>query len=293
MNREIWNGIGQIGDDLIADANDSKVRNHFIRRKRNLWLRYGSIAACLCLVLGLCVPLMKMATQNKKGDTEPDFQDSGIRITESEPQNGAPSLPWAHVLAYQLRIEKSSYSPSEQPVMELGYGLSGDVLGSGTLKIHISPGDFATTVPTEITVKDFTYPAHAGREANKLPIPLIPPKENAFGTVEIRFLFYPDNTESAEYAAYLADGALPLGTISLSYVVNEYEIVFSQRSAYDLFELRLVGLYESGTISAKEFADRYFTVAYRDTICASVSVLNPDGSYKFIYRSKNIRYDSP
>lgn len=227
MNREIWNGIGQIGDDLINDADDGNVRRHFIRRKRNLWIKYANIAACLCLVVGLFVPLMSM--QSKNADAEPP--GSGIWITGSEPQSGEPSLPWSHVLVYSLRIEQSNYSPSEQPVISLGYGLSSDVLGDGTLKINIKTGDFTTTVSTEVTVEHFTYPTHAGKEANELRIPLIPPKENASGVVTIEFLFYPDNAESAEYAEYLSSGALPVGTITLSYVADEHEIVFSQAGA--------------------------------------------------------------
>ena len=227
MNREIWNGIGQIGDDLIADADEGNVRRHFIRRKRNLWIKYANIAACLCLVVALCMPLVTMKSKND-GAAAPD---SGIWITESEPQNGELPLPWACALAYGLRLEKSNYSPSEQPVISLGYGLSSDVLGSGTLKIHIETGDFTTTVSTEVTVEHFTYPAHAGREANELRIPLIPPKENASGVITIEFLFYPDNAESAEHAEYLSSGALPVGSITLFYVADEHEIVFSQTGA--------------------------------------------------------------
>ncbi len=296
MNKTLWNGVGQIGDDLIADANDSTVRNHFKRKKRNLWIKCSGIAAGLCLVVGLCVPLIKTMMQGKN-----EGSGSCIWITEPTqcggdnpvPEGDKPSLSWTDVLAYSLRIEKSVYTPSELPIMDFGYGLTNNTLGNGTLKISIDTGDFTTTVQTEITVDDFTYSKHSGREANKLSIPLIHPKEDSFGTIQIAVLFYPSEVESSEYAKYLSDGALPVGAVSLSYVVNEYETVFSQTSAADLFEIRLVRLYETGIIDAKEFADRYFAFIYGDTVCASVSSVKQDGSYNFCYRSKNIRYDSP
>lgn len=292
MNRELWKGIGQIGDDLIADADESRVRNHFIRRKRTLWTRGISVAACLCLALCLCLPLAIMAIGGEVAGEIPNAGSEGeILITEQTPQDA--SLPWSYALAYKLRLERREYSPSEQPIVCLGYGLSSDALGGGRLKIDVGTGDFETVSPTEITVENFTYPTHSGREANELAIPLLPPKENSFGSIQIGFFFYPNDAESAEYAEYLSDGALSVGRISLSYVVNEYEIVFSQTNASDLFELRLVGLYESGIIGEKEFADRYFAFAYRDVVCASVGAIRADGSYNFIYRSKNIRYDSP
>ena len=289
MNPKIWNGIGHIGDDLITYADESTVRNHFKRKKRNHLIKYTGLAACVCLVVCLCITFIRNDVPN--GNDKAESFGGSIYITEPGRNNGAPSLPWSDVLAYSLTSEKSVYLPTEQPIFTLRYGLKSDMLGNGSLKIGIHIGDFRTTAQTEITVNDFTYPAYSGREANAISIPLVPPEDDSFGTITIGFLFYPENPE--EYAGYLSDGALPIGNISLSYVKNKYELVLSQINAYDLFEIRLVKLYEAGTIEKKEFADRYFAFVYRDTVCASVSVINSDGSYCFFYRSKNIRYDSP
>ena len=292
MSRTIWDGVGQIGDDLISGTDDATVRSHFRQKRRIRFIRYGSIAACLCLVICLCVPLIRTIRQKGKDGVNESGSPEGIWKTDSEDVENL-SHPWDGALTYSVRTEKSVYAPHERPTITLGYGLTGNVLGSGTLRIRVETGDFTTPVPTEVTVKDFTYPRHSGKDANTLIIPLILPQENSSGTIRITFLFHPDDTESPEYAGNLSDGELLIGAFSLSYVVNEYEIAFSQISVADLFERRLVGLYEDGTIGAKEFADRYFAFAYRDTVCASVGNIRPDGSYNFLYRSKNIRYDSP
>ena len=74
MNQVIWNGVGRIGDDLISGANETTVKKHFKHRKRNLWIKYGSVAACFCLAVCLCVPMIGMfrniSSDNAKEESE-------------------------------------------------------------------------------------------------------------------------------------------------------------------------------------------------------------------------------
>ena len=54
MNHDLWCALGQIGDDLICSADESKVKNYYRQEKqdrRSRWLTYTGIAACLVLVI--------------------------------------------------------------------------------------------------------------------------------------------------------------------------------------------------------------------------------------------------
>lgn len=51
MNKDIWGAVGLIGDDLISAASESHVKEYFKHKKKQLWLKYASIAACFVFVI--------------------------------------------------------------------------------------------------------------------------------------------------------------------------------------------------------------------------------------------------
>lgn len=50
----IAKAMGNIDDDLISDAIEYKQT-----KKKSTWIKWGAMAACLCLVVGLAIPVLK------------------------------------------------------------------------------------------------------------------------------------------------------------------------------------------------------------------------------------------
>lgn len=227
MNQLLWNSVGQIGDDLICGAGEESVKNHFGRRIKLRRVIYGGVAAGLCFVVFLSTSIFFRPVDDVKNKEESFKKEKGIDISGPETEDSLSNPAWAGILAHRLRVEKSEYLPAEQPVLELSYGLMSGALGGGTLRIVIDPGDFTAGTGTVFTFPGYIFSSHSGREADSLSVTLTPKKADASGSVTISFLFYPDDEKTFLFAEYLRSGALELGKITLSYVIDGYEIVFS------------------------------------------------------------------
>ncbi len=282
MTNILWNAVGHIGDDLIADAEAENVKRHFGRKRNVNLVKIISLAACFCLVIGLFLPYFDAG------------RFVGISVSsESRTPLGASSAktPFDGVVACRIQTEKSVYKPDETPILKLSYQLAKPLPIEGTVKLVLDTGAFSLSVPSEHVLKDI------GEGIFEMEIPLQTEGiESGYGTITIDFLLYPDNPEAPIFEAYpLHEGARRIGTISLSYVVNEFEFVLddSLKGATDLFIERLIRLYETHKIDKQEFANRYYEDAYKNHVFIAVHRTRSDGAYVFGYRSQHIRYDSP
>lgn len=65
-NERLLNAIGKIDDDMISNAaQDTKAK------KKHSWGKWGAMAACLCLVAAIIIPISQRQTNNGTFDTEP------------------------------------------------------------------------------------------------------------------------------------------------------------------------------------------------------------------------------
>lgn len=72
-NENILDAIGGINENAVQDAKAYK------RPKSKRWFRWGAMAACLCLVVGIAIPIL-----HHKGKGGPDTQDPAQNIAALE-----------------------------------------------------------------------------------------------------------------------------------------------------------------------------------------------------------------
>ncbi|MGM9680734.1 MAG: hypothetical protein ACI3XR_04435 [Eubacteriales bacterium] len=236
----IWRSIGQIGDDLVEQAEESRVRTCFAsyRRRKRLC---SAISACLVLGFGLILAL-RLPFSPKNGSASPDDgggmgNSSGtvdipkgdnppIRITLPDPSDpGCGSNLWDNSLKVDLSLDKSVYAPDEIPVMELTFGLADDALGEGSLRIVIDPDTFTTPIKTEWTFEYGRYTEHP-EGGDRLTVPLIRDENTANGTVTVSFWFYPSEDSDAE----IPEEGVRIGWVGLPYTCDEQGIAFTPYS---------------------------------------------------------------
>lgn len=235
-NDLVWRGIGQIGDDLVEQAEESRVRECFAswrRRKRMC----SAFAACLVLGFGLILALRlpfapkngaesmgNNAEWNHSSDTT-EISPAGnppIRISSPEPSDPqCESNPWEIMLKYNVCLEKSGYAPDEIPVIELTFGLVDDFPGQGCLKVLVDVGNFTEPMETEWIFDSYLCSDHPVG-SDRLTIPLIRDENTASGTVTISFWVYPSEDSDAD----ISKEGLRIGWVGLSYTCDEQGITF-------------------------------------------------------------------
>ena len=54
MNRkDLYNGFNEVDDDILERSETA-----FRSKKKPVWLKWGAIAACLCLVVSIAIPVL-------------------------------------------------------------------------------------------------------------------------------------------------------------------------------------------------------------------------------------------
>ena len=59
-NEKLYEAIGDISDNKIKEAKQGR------KVKQPIWLKWGAMAACLCLVAGLAIPMINNKPQNEE-----------------------------------------------------------------------------------------------------------------------------------------------------------------------------------------------------------------------------------
>ncbi len=284
MTHPLWNSLNIIGDDLIAQADADLVQAHFKRRRRRMKCVAAGLAACICLTF--CFPIVK--------DTVFNYSNR-IDISSQRTHGGSQSVssPWGNAIAYEVSTQKSIYKPSETPVLELSYGLENDRLGEGILEVRIKTGRLTTTADTVYRheISERTDPENMGADAHYVRIPLCAPDEWVYGSMWISFYFYPANSNHPiwQQSHIDEDGAVCMESLSIEYAANEFETAFWYGYIDDSLEAQqLLRTYRKHRISRDEFAERYYTLLYQDTVMVYMTFW--EGAYNFSYTSQNIRY---
>ena len=58
MNRkDLYNSFNEVDDDILKRSESTAKR-----KKQPVWLKWGATAACLCLVVGLVIPMLNNGT---------------------------------------------------------------------------------------------------------------------------------------------------------------------------------------------------------------------------------------
>lgn len=71
MNRkDLYHAVNEVDDDILER---SETTSH--SRKKTVWLKWGAIAACLCLVMSIAIPML---SQQSPGASPHDTMDPGI-----------------------------------------------------------------------------------------------------------------------------------------------------------------------------------------------------------------------
>lgn len=68
-SEKLYDGITEIREDLIEQAENYQFR----KKDGRTWVKWGAVAACLCLVVGLAIPMLF----SKPADTPNDTMDPG------------------------------------------------------------------------------------------------------------------------------------------------------------------------------------------------------------------------
>lgn len=306
-NDFVWRSVQTIGDDLVEQAEERRVRDYFqtyhVCRRRQK--RLLTAAACLVLGVGVIFALrLSFAPEGSSGMNEevsiggvttggeitvPVLEEDNLPIRIASPELSEPegvSNPWDFRLKYNLYLEKTVYAPEETPVIELTFGLSDGDLGEGSLNVLVDVGNFSTP-GTEWIFDSYLYSDHP-EGSDSLTIPLVRDENPTYGTVKISFWFTPAETSETE----IPMEGVEVGQITLSYSCDEFGTVFEKDSgSVDTWEKRLVSLCRNGLISEKEFADRYYAEQFKNgDVYVGVEYLSADGSYGFFYMSQNIRF---
>ena len=114
MSEKIWNSFQSLGDDLITNADESKVRTHFLKKRLML---IKVIAACVLLVFSVSLPLSMLP---KTPGSKNLFDSTGN---------------YNSALKYELDFENKSLNINQTPIVTLRYELSN--LDDGRLDIKI------------------------------------------------------------------------------------------------------------------------------------------------------------
>ena len=73
MKKErLLDAFGQIDEEFIEEADPEKKKKAKKKSNKNTWVKWGAMAACLCLIVGVFVPLANSLFNAKGGG---DFQD--------------------------------------------------------------------------------------------------------------------------------------------------------------------------------------------------------------------------
>ncbi len=304
MNQALWQSVGMIGDDLISEADTQSLLAHFNKKRHRtkMGLRAAAIAAAVCLlVITLAAILPAFTSKAPEINTDnfiPLAEYTGDDQSSSSPAQ-CPTGPFQGRIGYRVLAQRLGYEPGKPALLVLSYGLVRELPLDGIVKVTVDTGAFTTSSPREITVGRLNLDEHYGYQALKLALELIPPAQPDFGEIKIEFRFYPDDPDSSVLSGHSLDenGSLCLTRIEVPYLTNEFEIAFSplEVSAREFFLDRLPILYEKGKISAKQFADIYCDIVYRDTVYVEMyqkNIIHGNG-FRFCYFSKNIRYKSP
>lgn len=71
MNQKLWHAIGQIGEDLITDADESRMGAQYKQKKTNHLQKYLGVAACL--VIAVCAAVtIPLVGRNNDDASKPD-----------------------------------------------------------------------------------------------------------------------------------------------------------------------------------------------------------------------------
>ena len=65
MNRkDLYNAVNEVDDDIL-ERSETASRS----KKKPVWLKWGAIAACLCLVVSIAIPVLFQQSPDTPHDT--------------------------------------------------------------------------------------------------------------------------------------------------------------------------------------------------------------------------------
>ena len=127
MNRkDLYQSMNQIDDDILER---SEVRK---KKKSSVWMKWGAMAACLCLLIGVLVPLANSIFNAKGGG---DFQD------------GVPAEP--ALIYFQGALYQCCYAEDALKRVGLPSEITEDLVGE-----HVAYLEMGGSVDYQETIKE-------------------------------------------------------------------------------------------------------------------------------------------
>jgi len=213
MSDKIWNSLQSLGDDLIADAEESKVRQHFIK-KRLLLKRIA--AACVLLVFAITLPLPMLPKQipdtenHLTSDTDLNIVSKSITIDDSlSPES---SDQWQNALKYELDFEGRSLNTTKTDTITIDFGLQYFHPGVLVVKV-ISDGNLVATFEKEV--------AASINDAIKIPLDRLSDKN---GKLSVSFTFEQEKTDGLPET----DASLTLASFEVAFETDGEMITFGK-----------------------------------------------------------------
>ena len=201
MSEKIWNSFQSLGDDLITNADESKVRTHFLKKRLML---IKVIAACVLLVFSVSLPLSMLP---KTPGSKNLFDSTGN---------------YNSALKYELDFENKSLNINQTPIVTLRYELSN--LDDGRLDIKIDLGS-SSCITANANLQDGMN-ENSPPKTGTIDIPIDSLSNNTTGQILISFKFKPNKQD--KYSNVLKNGYLELTSFYIPFEIKDNIIIFGE-----------------------------------------------------------------
>ena len=216
MSDKIWNGIQDLGDDLIVQAEENAVRLHFAK-KRSMLKKVA--AACVLVAFSIALPLTiisMLATKDSKTggnlvDTSRELDGGNITLPES-------TKGWETALKYELDFENKTYNIKQTQNITLKYELK-DLI-AGNLEINIKTGQLSQDTLQPIILDN------AIENNNTIKIPLEHLVSINSGRIFISFKY--KNIVMGAYESELKSDVFELESVYVPFEIQGENIVFGK-----------------------------------------------------------------
>lgn len=142
MNRkDLYNSFNEVDDDILKRS-ESAVK----RKKKPVWLKWGAMAACLCLVVGLAIPMLNKGTSEPHQEELPPVAEEFPPVIDEGP--AGMDMPEADIIELN-GVEYFVCSNDDKTILQecgITAELNEDLAGEHVCYLGISDNCF---VPTE------------------------------------------------------------------------------------------------------------------------------------------------
>lgn len=182
MNK-IWDGIQNIGDDLVLKAEESAFRSHFTKKKRQI--SYIAIAASILVILS--TPVLYIFFRHSNRMDNEAFPENW----ETNSSNGVDPIDIYYIdigLPHKLYANKISFKKDEKVDLSLFVNTENIDSSGGDIFVKVNTDEFIVEIDGENKDNHIT-PFEKGIEFTEIKFSLIPKDKISSGEIGIDIHF--------------------------------------------------------------------------------------------------------